>query len=159
MKSKVIPNTLRKCELFSKLSDEELSSIVDAASVEEYEAGDIIYQQGTLGTKLYVLFKGEVSLLRKVKLDDSSDATTTVHILREGLHRSLMGSWCSLVGEEHVHMCSAKCHKRTKVVSIGCLDLWEIMAKNSNIRMKILEELVLILRDRLENSYAAMETL
>jgi len=63
------------------------------------------------------------------------------------------------VGEQHVQMCSAKCDKPSKVISLGCYDLREIIVNNSKIRIKILEKLVLILRDRLESSYAAMETL
>ena len=66
---------------------------------------------------------------------------------------------CTLVGEQHVQMCSAKCDKPSKVISLGCSELREIIVKNSKIHTKILEKLILILRDRLENSYAAMETL
>ena len=159
METEIIPNILKRCDLFSELSDEELSSIVDAASVEEYEAGDTIYEQGSIGTKLYVLYKGQVSLLRSYKLDDTRKAIATVYVLRESVLRRLMGCWCALVGKQHVQMCSAKCDKPSKVISISWSDLREIIAKNSKIRVKILEKLVLILWDRLERSYAAMETL
>lgn len=159
MEAKVITDTLRKCELFSDLSDEELNSIAELGRVEKYDAGDTIYEQGGIGTKLYVLFKGQVSLHRRFKLDDTRMANTTVYVLRKNVHRRLMGCWCTLVGKQHTQMCSARCDKPSKLVSINCSGLREIIVENSNIRVKILERLVLILRDRLEVSYAAMETL
>jgi len=154
-----ITSTLRKCKLFNELTDEELSPIVKLGHVEEYKAGDTIYEQGSIGTNLYILSEGLVSLHRKFKLDDSRMTSTKVYVMRESPHRRLMGGWCTLVGEQHVQMCSAKCDKPSKVISLGCSDLQEIIVNNSKIRIKILETLVLILRDRLESSYAAMETL
>ena len=159
MDSKVIRETLRKCVLFSGLSDEELSPIVKLACVEEYKAGETIYEQGYFGTKLYCLSKGQVSLQRRSRLNDDTIATSTVYILRETAHRRIMGCWCTLVGEEHTQMCSAKCDKPSEVISMACSDLRKVFDKNPGIRTKILEKFVLILRDRLESSYAAMETL
>jgi len=151
--------TLRKCELFSDLSATELRAIAKSGSVEEYQPGDTIYKQGDLGTNLYVLSKGQVSLHRKLMIGPTRTADATVYVLRETPRRRLMGGWYTLVGEQHIQMCSARCDKPTKVVSIDCSVLREVIVKNPGIRMKILEKLVLILRDRMESSYTAMETL
>lgn len=159
MGSDQIANTLRKCKLFNELTDEELSPIVKLGHVEEYRAGETIYEQGSIGTKLYILSEGLVSLHRKFKLDDSRMASTKVYVMRESPQRRLMGGWCTLVGEQHVQMCSAICDKPSKLISIRCSELREIIVENSKIYIKILEKLVLILRDRLESSYAAMETI
>ena len=83
----------------------------------------------------------------------------TVYVLRERPLRRLMGCWCALIGEEHVQMCAARCDQPSQLFSIACSDLREIMAKNSNMRIKRLEKLVLILRERLISSYESMETL
>ena len=159
MESEIIRETLRKCELFSGLSDEELSLIVELASLEECKGGDTIYEQGKLGTRLFVLSKGQVSLLRRSRFNDDTIATSTVYILRETPLRRIMGCWCTLVGEQHIQMCSAKCDRPSKIVSMACSDLRKVFNENPGIRTKILEKFVLILRDRLESSYAAMETL
>jgi CRP-like cAMP-binding protein len=159
MESDEVIKTLRKCELFSELSDKELRSFAKLGSVQEYEAGDTIFEQGSLATKLHVLSEGQVSLLRKLDLGNTRMAYATVYVLRERAHRRLMGGWCTLVGKQHVHMCSAKCDKRTKMVSIDCSDLRAIITEKLKIRVKILEKLVLILRDRIESSYEVMETL
>ena len=159
MGSEVITNILRKCELFSELSDEEMGSIAELGSIEEYEIGGLIYKRGALGTRLYVLSKGQVSLIRQIKLDDTRIANATVYVLRESPSLRIMGCWCTLVGEQHIQMCSARCDKPSQVISIDCTRLRELFVKNPNMHLKILKKLVLIMRERLESSYVAMETL
>ena len=159
MDSKTIMKTLRKCELFSSLTEEELSLIARLGVAREYNAGEMIYEQGENGINLFVLTTGQVSLTRSVHLGNSRNACTPVYVVRETLQRRLIGGWCALVGEPHVQMCSARCDKPSEVVSIDGSEFRAILVKNSDIRIKILEKLILILRDRLESIYAAMETI
>ena len=51
-----------------ELSDEEIPSIDKLGRIIRFEAGDIIYEQGSLGTNLYVLVEGQVTLERKADL-------------------------------------------------------------------------------------------
>jgi len=118
-----------------------------------------IYEQGSIGTKLYIFSEGRVTLERRIDLGDVRVANITVFALREQKNRRLMGGWCALVGEQHVQMCSAVCEKPTKVISMRCSDLRKTIIKNSTMRIKILEKLILLLRDRLYSSYEAIETL
>jgi len=150
---------LKKCELFADLSDQELSRIADFGILEKHEAGVTIYKQGSVGMKLYVLSEGQVSLERSFDLGRKSMGNATVYVLRERPNRRLFGGWSTLVGEEHVQMCTAKCDKPTEVVSIPCSHLRAFLTEAPNIRVKILEKLILILRERLESSYSALETL
>ena len=154
-----ITETLRMCELFSELSDKELRSIAKLGSIEKFEAGEKIYEQSSIGTKLYILFKGHVALERRIDLGGVREANVTVFTLRERTNRRLMGGWCTLVGKQHVQMCSAVCEKPTQVISMRCSDLRETMIKDSTMRIKILEKLILLLRDRIYSSYGAIETL
>ena len=153
-----ITEILRMCELFSELSDKELRSIARLGRIEKFEAGEKIYEQSSIGTKLYILFKGYVALERRIDLGGVREANVTVFTLRERTNRRLMCSWCTLVGKQHVQMCSAVCEKPTQVISMRCSDLRETMIKDSNMRIKILEKLILLLRDRIYSSYEAIET-
>ena len=159
MSTKQIAEILKKCEILGVLSDNELRSISRLGQIETFEAGDTIHKQGSLGIKLYVLSKGQVSLERKIDLGNSRQGNVTVFVLRERPNRRLMGGWSTLVGKEHVQMCSAVCNTPTQVVSIPCGDLKAVLYENSEIRIKILEKLVLLLRDRIDSSYGAIETL
>jgi CRP-like cAMP-binding protein len=154
-----ITEILRMCELFFELSDSELQSIANLCQMENFEAGDHIYEQNSIGTKLYILANGHVTLERQVDLFNNRKAKVIVFSLIEQANRRVMGSWYTLIGKQHIHMCSAICEKPTRIVSIHCSDLRNTMLKNSNIRIKILEKLVLLLRDRIISSYEAIETL
>ena len=70
-----------------------------------------------------------------------------------------MGGWFALLGEQHMHMCTAICYRATTLISIDCSKLREYIAKNLEIKTKILEKLILLLRDRIDSSYRAMESL
>jgi signal-transduction protein with cAMP-binding, CBS, and nucleotidyltransferase domain len=159
MRLEEVIQTLKKCGLFSELSSEELSSIADLGSIETFATGDMIYRQGEMVNKLYILSEGQVSLNRSFEIGNDRQADRVVYILRERPNRRLLGSWSTLVGEQHTQMCSAKCNIPTKVVSFNSSDLRELISKNLNIRIKVLEKLVIILRERLESSYSSMETL
>ncbi len=150
---------LRKCEVFSELSDKELSSIAELGEIEKFNAGETIYSQGSIGTKLYILSEGQVYLERTMDIGGKRKANVPVFIQRESLSRRLMGCWSSLIGEQHMQRCTARCYKPTTVVSIPCSKLREIVSKDLELRVKILEKLVLLLRDRIDSSYEAMETL
>lgn len=154
-----ITEILKMCELFSELSDNELGSIAKLGHIEKFESGEKIYEQGSIGTKIYILSQGRVTLERKIELGGGRVASITVFALKEQPNRRLMGGWSALVGEQHVQMCSAVCEKPTEVISVHCSDLRETIIKNSTIRIKILEKLILLLRDRIGSSYGAIETL
>jgi CRP/FNR family transcriptional regulator, cyclic AMP receptor protein len=154
-----ITEILRTCELFCELSDNELKSLADLCQIEKFEAGDQIYEQGSIGTKLYILARGRATLERNIDLYGTRKAKVNVFSLIEQANRRVMGSWYTLIGKQHVHMCSAICDKPTKIVSIRCSELRDTMVKDSKIRIKILEKLVLLLRDRIISSYEAIETL
>jgi hypothetical protein len=58
-----------------------------------------------------------------------------------------------------VQMCSAVCDTPTQVVSIHCADLKAVLNENPGLRVKFLERLVLLLRDRIDSSYGTFEAL
>jgi CRP/FNR family cyclic AMP-dependent transcriptional regulator len=159
MEIETIIETLKKCELFNHLAEAELHSIAGMGKIEEYDTGDELFQQGNIGVKLYILSEGRISLYRKIPLGKSRKGIAPVYVARERPYRRLLGSWSALIGERHVQMCTAKCESPSKVISIPTEGLRIFFEKDLEIRVKILEKLVLLLRDRLESSYSAMETL
>jgi CRP-like cAMP-binding protein len=154
-----ITKLLRKCEVFSELSDKEIKSIAKLCNIEKFNVGDTIYSQGGLGEKLYVLADGEVTLERTIDIGDQRRAKIPVFTFRATPSRRLMGGWFALLGEEHRHMCTAVCYRAATLISMECSELRESIAKNLEIKTKILEKLILLLRDRIDSSYKAMESL
>ena len=74
MNQRNITHCLWQSEFFSVLTEKELSYIAKRGSIEKYAAGDTIYEQGQPGKKFYLLYKGQVSLLRYYKLDQTRTA-------------------------------------------------------------------------------------
>jgi len=159
MRSEEVIQTLKKCGLFGDLSDEELSSIANLGRIEHFATGEIIYRQGDIVNKLYILSEGQVSLYRNFEIGPGRQADRIVYTLRESPSRRILGSWSSLGGEQYTHLCSAKCDKPTKVASFHCSELGDLISRNMNTRIKILEKLVILMRERLESSYSSMETI
>jgi CRP-like cAMP-binding protein len=159
MKMKPIKDTLRKCDLFSELPEGDLDSLAEISLIKELRAGETVYNQGDPGEKLYVLHEGKVSLIRRANLGNGRTADKVVYILRELPHRRLMGGWLAIIGKKHVQMCSAKCDIPTRLIEIDSAGFRDIINKNRDAQLKILEKLIFILRERLESSYEAMETL
>jgi CRP-like cAMP-binding protein len=154
-----IIEVLKKCELFNHLNDNELESIAKMGKIEEYNTGDEIFKQGSVGTKLYILSKGFISLYRNIHLGKNRKGTVAVYEAREKPCRRLLGSWSALIGEQHVLMCTARCERPSKIISLSTKDLKKFLGKDIETRVKILEKLVLLLKDRLESSYSSMQTL
>jgi CRP-like cAMP-binding protein len=150
---------LRKCEVFSELSDKELKSIAKLCKIEKFNVGESIYSQGGRGEKLYVLAEGEVTLERTIDIGDQRKAKIPVFTFRATPSRRLMGGWFALLGEQHRHMCTAICYRATTLISVECSKLREYIAKNLEVKAKILEKLILLLHDRIDSSYKAMESL
>ena len=159
METEKVAEILKRSELFSEFSDKEIHAIAEVGHVESYEAGDKIYEQGSQGEKIYLLSEGKVSLQRRVELGNNRMANVTVFILRELPQRRILGGWAALVGAAHIQMCSAICDKATRVVAVPCSLLKAVMAKNPVIRIKILEKIILLLRERIDSSYGAFETI
>ena len=159
MNTDQVIEVLRKCGVFSGLSDRELRSIAKLGRCETFEAGDTIYSQGNSGTQLFVLCEGQVSLDRTIDLGGKRKAKVPVFVQRESPFRRLLGNWPALVGQEHVQMCTAKCHQPTTVISIPSSELNALIAEDPEMRAKVLEKLVLLLRDRIVSSYEAMEAM
>jgi len=154
-----VAKVLRKCEVLSALSDKEIRSIARLCNIEKCNVGESIYLQGGVGEKLYVLVDGEVTLERTIDIGDERKARIPVFTLRATPTRRLMGGWSGLLGEQHKHMCTAICYRATTLISIECSKLKEYIAKDLEVKAKIFEKLILLLRDRIDSSYKAMETL
>ncbi len=50
---------LRNCSCFSLLSDEELAAIRDQADIRHYKLGQVVFRQGDVGDRMYVVYSGK----------------------------------------------------------------------------------------------------
>ena len=148
-----ITEYLRKCELFSKLTREEVENIASLGRLNTYQAGENILSQGDFGENLYVIAEGMVVLERSIDLG-TRRGSAVIGLLGKG---RALGCWSALLGEPHTLMSSARCRKPTKAVVIKGLALREMMLADLDLGFKALERLCFILRDRIHSAFGAME--
>ncbi|MEW6668614.1 MAG: cyclic nucleotide-binding domain-containing protein [Thermodesulfobacteriota bacterium] len=140
-------------EFFRGLDLDDIHEISGLCSVETYEPGQSIYLQGDFGERLYVIADGQVVLERSVDLGPRK-GTVAIGVLGRG---RVFGCWSTLLEEPHNFMSSAHCRKETRLISLKGADLRAMMLGNRNLGFKVLERLCLILRERIQAVYGAME--
>ncbi|MBF0537856.1 MAG: protein kinase, partial [Nitrospirae bacterium] len=80
-KTKLIESLKQKYTFFSDFTFEELLKIFNISSKKAYKKGDVIFKEGTLGTKLYVIISGKVSI---TKVFPNGNEPTVLAELRSG---------------------------------------------------------------------------
>ena len=155
MNASEILAALEGCELFQGLNKEEIKRIGTLGTIQMYEEGEHILNQGDFGENLYIIAEGHVFLERSIDLG-ARKGSVIINLLGKG---RALGCWSTLLGEAHTLMASGRCRKPTKVVVIRGPALREMMLANVQLGLKILERLCFMLRDRIQGAYGAMENI
>ena len=154
--SSEIFETLKNCDLFASLNEEELQTITAEASnswkVDDYKAGDNIFEQGQHSTKLYVIADGQVLLERSLSVGDRS-SPWPLGMLGKGW---AMG-WSALFFGPRSISASAICQKPTRIISIEGSGLRSILEKHPQIGFKVMDRLAYMLGERLQAAYNTVE--
>ena len=148
-----ILQVLESCELFKGLEKNNIDQIADLCREKTYKVGEYVFRQGDFGEYLYIIAEGQIFLERSMALG-TQKGNAVIGVLGKG---RVLGCWSTLLSEPHNHMSSAACQKPTKVVAIQGSDLREMMLNNREFGFKVLENLCLSLRDRIQVAYGAME--
>jgi CRP/FNR family transcriptional regulator, cyclic AMP receptor protein len=140
-------------EFFRGLNPDNIKEISSLCSVETYEPGQSVYRQGDFGERIYIIVDGQVVLERIVDLG-ARKGTVAIGMLGPG---RAFGCWSTLLDEPHNFMSSAHCRKETRLISLKGADLRAMMLRNRSLGFKMLERLCLMLRERIQAVYGAME--
>jgi len=151
-----ISKDLRTCELFDSLDEEEVqrltSRLGDSCRVESYQAGDHIFNQGEMSSKLYVIVSGQVVLQRTVNLGDKT-ATRPLGLLSKG---RAMG-WSALLYGPRYATASAVCRQPSELIVTDGASLRAALEKDPAMGFKVMDRLACLLGDRLRAAYNTME--
>ncbi|MDY6967243.1 MAG: cyclic nucleotide-binding domain-containing protein [Spirochaetota bacterium] len=146
---------LGKCELFNSLNKAEREIIARHSNIETYNAGETILCQAETSEKLLVIAEGSIFLERSFDTG-TRKGRAKINILTKG---RALGCWSNLLDSPHKLMSSVVCQHPTKVIVINGFELRKMMVENYEFGFKVLEGLCLLLRDRIECAYGAMENL
>lgn len=147
-----IKPVLRKCKVFSGLSDAELEKIVPWVKQKEYEAGSTIFQEGDKAEELFVLEEGRIAIQMSLPLEQGKFSNkVTVDVLSSG---EIFG-WSAKV-EAHSYCLAATCLQNVKALSINGNKLNNIMRDHPGIGIEVLGKIVQIMASRLEETRALL---
>ena len=149
--------SLRTCELFDSLGEEEmrvLTGELGAACVTEtYQAGEHVFDQGELSSKLYVMVSGRVLLQRSVDMGKKEAAAWPLGLLGRG---RAMG-WSALLYGPRYATASAVCQKASEIVAVEGAALRSALERQPEIGFRVMDRLACMLGERLKAAYNTMD--
>lgn len=66
---------IERVELFNGLTQQELLGLLESSEKCTFDAGETIVREGSTGSYLYVIIDGKVSVMKSVKLRNTSNST------------------------------------------------------------------------------------
>ena len=137
-------NLLFKASIFSGLTTEQLSGVLDAAEEVSFLKGDVIMTEGEEGGELFVVIEG------KVQIEKNAGKDFTIKIA-QAEHRGMMLGEMSLV-DMKPRSATVKADSDLKMVSISKESLAEIFDNDPKVLATISLNIARALSDRLRHS-------
>lgn len=72
---------LKNNAIFKGLTDQEIQKLADICYEKEYKTGELIFEDNSVGSAMYVIIKGQVDIQMNMGMDDE---LATVHVIKEG---------------------------------------------------------------------------
>ena len=134
---------LKKIELFSELTSEELSLLSENMTKEIYESNTFLFEENSSRNKLYIITEGEVELFKTTPFGDEKRLSffSKYDFLGEG---SLM--------DDSPHSTSARALQKTEVLAISKLKYSEITSVHWGIAIKILSSVSKVISRRMRHT-------
>jgi CRP-like cAMP-binding protein len=144
---------LSDCELFKGLDADAIESISAICEKCRYRAGEEVYQQGQPGEHLYIVIDGKVALERTVTIG-AREGRVIIDTLGRG---RVFGCWSTLLDKPHTMMLRTYCQTPTTILRFRGTELRRLMLEAHQFGFDIIERLCLLLRERIQSAYGAME--
>ena len=134
---------LRKFQIFTDLSEEELGVFQEGLKIEEAPAGKQFITEGDLGDCIYLLLNGEVEISQALTLSmnkaGSDNREKAIMKLSSDIH-PLFGEM-SMFNEGDTRTANVKALTPCKLVRIDKKDLFSICEENPEIGFKVMRNL------------------
>ncbi len=139
---------LKKCEVFSRLSEADLEKVAGSALEKEYEAGTTVFEEGDSAEELLVLQEGRVALQMTLpKIEGRMSRRVTVDVVAKN---EAIG-WSALVEPFHYTL-TAVCLQNVKALSISGNKLRWLLEDNPKIGYEVLKGLIKVVASRLDEA-------
>lgn len=132
-------------EFVSQLTEEELEKLAKLGREEVYEAGEVLFTEGSVAKDLYVVDEGRVALDMNLSVYSGTGRAGTVDVMTKG--RTF--GWSAVRGSP-VTM-TARALERVKVIAIDGDSLRSLFDEDPYLGFKIMEGMLAIVSSRLRH--------
>ena len=138
--------SLKRCEIFLGLDNDELQQIVNLPSCLErtYQPQEVIFNAGQDAEHLYILVEGQVDLIAGASAPHSKSVSPTlITIIGKG---SIFG-WPALV-PPHIFSLTAITKTPAQILTIGGSDIRNLFKAHPNIGYEVTQSLLQVIASR-----------
>ncbi|HMK08917.1 MAG TPA: ATP-binding protein [Anaerolineales bacterium] len=146
----VLPETLKRFDLFAGLPGEALEAIALLAQEQTLPDGELLFAEGTSADHLFLIIEGQVSLEKKVQLGRTG-TPRRAPIEVTGPWQEV--GWSSLV-RPYLYTSSGVVQGGARLLTISGEALRQWMVANPVVGYEILQRIAAIIRHRMESSTA-----
>jgi CRP-like cAMP-binding protein len=136
---------LQGFELFEGLNEDELKAVATLGHEENFDEGEVIFQEGTEARRVYLLSEGRVALRFRLPLKPPTRETTM-----ETVGKGETFGWSALV-RPHRLTATAICSEPTKCLVFEREDLQRLFQENNHIGYLVVEHVAAIIASRLRD--------
>lgn len=134
---------LKKIQIFEELSDEQLSMLAEICHKEVFKAGEIIFDEGAVGDKFYMIHKGEIRISKIIQ----GIGEEALVVLKEG---SYFGEMALI--DDAPRSATAICNTNAALLVINKDNFENTLKENSDLASKLLWTFVRTLSIRLRET-------
>jgi CRP/FNR family cyclic AMP-dependent transcriptional regulator len=140
-------DVLRKCDVFRALDDKQLREVEKMCSHEEFEAGVIVYKQGSREEKLYVIEHGVVGIILEVGplAQRQVQAVTDYEVF----------GWSAMF-DPYICTATVKALEQTKVLAFDGQELSSLCISKPEIGCRVSRGIARVVAVRLRQAYAQL---
>ena len=141
-----IEGILRLSDLLDGVSDDQLKKLLPFCREEVYEAGAIIFSEGTPCQTMYIVESGSVALEMNLQVGRGAGRATTGVVTRGG------GLGCTGLVSPYVHMDTARTLEGTELIALDTRVLRRLFEENPEVGRVVMNNLAKVVRSRLEHT-------
>ncbi|MCF8058008.1 MAG: cyclic nucleotide-binding domain-containing protein [Bacteriovoracaceae bacterium] len=146
-KTDSIPRFLRKIDVLSNFSENELRILAKYLHLRKFQPGEVIFKQGELGVGFYLLYNGYADIIVENTEGTDEVKPSSKHILT--LEKSDYFGELALLQEISIRNASAVSRQGCELLGLFKPDLEELINHYPVIAAKLLQSISLIVANRL----------
>jgi len=135
---------LKRSDLFRELDDEHLALVAKLGTHQVFDAGTILYRQGSIADLIYVIEHGVVGIILEVGPLAQRQVQAACNFESFG--------WSAMT-PPHTRTATVKALEQTKVIAFNGRDLIAFCTTHSEVGFKITQAVARVISGRLRQAY------